>query len=254
MSDPTTDTIRRHLTLLPDLCALLPDALITRTPGTKTRRPVPSSKPPVNLDIMLLDQRRRPDKTGRMTHCDPEGVGVLPYLDGWARDIEATALDQRPDMPAELPDPPTLTAVIEWLLAELDYAATLPQWYEMSWGIEQTYRAVKRAVGSVIEHETRPVPCNRCGEGKLEQVPGERPLWVCQLCGHEVSVQAVTLPQAAAILREESRHAAPTLRTLQRWAKRRGLLAPVSDGPRSRLFDLGQIRKLAAEARLREGA
>lgn len=243
MSDPTTDTIRNHLTLLPDLCALLPYALITRTPGNKTRRPVPQSKPPVNLDIMLLDQRRRPDKTGRMTHCDPEGVGVLPYLDGWARDIEATALDQRPDMPAELPDPPTLTGVIDWLLAELDYAATLPQWYEMSWGIDQTYRAVKRAVGSVIEHETR-VPCNRCGAGHLQRVEGERPLWECGLCGHVVAVQAVTIPQAARIVGRPPD-------TIRAWA-RRNLVTKISDGPRTNLVDLGDVRRMHAEAALRE--
>lgn len=236
------DAIRRKLTEIPDLYALIPDALITRRTGAQIRRPVPSSRPPLNLDVFLLDERRRLDRTGRMTHCDPEGVGVLPYLDGWARDIEATALDQRTDAPDELPDPATLTGIINWLLAELDYASTLPQWYDMSWGIQQLHANIRRAVANVLDNE-RPVTCTRCGAGHLRRIEGDRPLWECHTCGHLVRIQAVTLRQAAKILGRP-------YPTLIAW-KNRNLITAVSDGPRKNLYDLGELRRVHAEVQLR---
>ena len=52
------------------------------------------------------------------------------------------------------------------------------------------------------------------------------------------------------------REAAPLVgvpeRTLYRWALRPGVLSPVADGSK-RLYDLGDIRRLVAETRLRAG-
>lgn len=239
--------VRGWLIDLPDRAALLPDALITR-PQASGSRPAPGSRPPVNLDVLaVLD---RDDRTRRgwdwelgVGWCDPESVGVLPYLWGWARDIEACAYEDRPEMPAELPDPPTVAGVCSWLLTELDWAATLPQWPEMVEGVRITWRRVRDATAHVADPVDRPVPCRLCGFA-LERVAGDRPLWQCKACGHEVSVQAVTIRQAAKILRRPER-------TIRTWATR-SLIKAISDGPRSNLYDLGDIRRVHAEVELRD--
>lgn len=246
--DSDVDTIRQALGELPELCALLPDALITRRPATGASRPTPASRPPVDLDILrLLDVRDRSGWLDGMEYCDPESVGVLPYLWGWCRDLEATALDARPDLPPELPERPTIPAVVEWLLGQLEWASGLPQWPELASGITATHRAVRSAVKAVRDPAPADVPCGICHVGHLTRVPGTQPLWRCPVCGHEVAVQAVTLRQAAVIT-------GTPYTTLRDWARRRGLLAPVIEGPRRRLYDLGQIRAIVAQSRLRQGA
>lgn len=259
MSEPTVDEVLRYLTELPDMCADLPVVAITRTStGPHTSRPTPGPKPPTRLDILhLLDERPKDILGGEyigMRYPDPDRTGVLPYLYSWARDIEATAYDQRPELPAELPEHPTVSNICDWLLHELAYASTLPQWPEMAWGIGETWKAVRVAVRAVREVEGRPVPCNRCGAGELRHVEGDKPMWECSECKHRVTVQAVTLRQAARILRDDLGVSAPTLRTLQRWALRPGLLKPITDSPKRRLFDMGQIRSVAAEERIRSSA
>lgn len=253
MTEPTVDDVRRCLAELPELCALLPDAAITRPPHGEGTRSIPGPKPPCRLDVLhLLDTRT---KGWDFDGCpDPDRVGVLPYLDSWARDLEATALDERPELPDELPEHPTISNTCQWLLGELEWASTLPQWPELALGVRQTWKAVRIAVRAVQEDSQHHVPCGRCNAGTLTRVPGTTPLWECAACGNRISVQAVTLRQAAAILRNDLGKGAPTLRTLQRWALRPGILAPIADGPRKRLFDLGQIRALAAEDRMRAGA
>ena len=42
--DPDVDTIRQALVELPELCELLPAALITRRPATGAGRPTPASR------------------------------------------------------------------------------------------------------------------------------------------------------------------------------------------------------------------
>lgn len=247
MNDRTTDDVARWLTEIPELVALLPDAAVTHAPHGEGTRSVAGPRVPTNLDVLhLLDVRTKGEDMP-----DPDRVGVLPYLDSWARDLEATALDERPTPPEFLPEVPTVANTVQWLLGELEWAATLPQWPEMADGIRRTHKALRLAVRGVREAPQRPVPCVRC-ENPLTAVEGTVASWECRACGHQVSVQAVTLRQAASILRDDLGKAAPTLRTLQRWALRPGILAPIADGPRKRMFDMGQIRKLAAEERMRE--
>lgn len=254
---PTIAQVRRWLGEIPDMCTLLPDALVTRSARSESRRPVPSSRPPYDVGITdLADRRTKHDwTTGSMAWCDPDRMGVLPFLDSWVRDLEAAAIDGDPifgiqprhDLPPAAPETPTVAAVCDWLARELEWAETLPQWPELADGIRHTHRRLRSATASVRDREERPVPCQRCGEGKLRQVEGARPLWACDRCDAEVSIQAVTLQQAAKIVRVPER-------TLRDWSHRQALLSPVGDGPRSRLYDLGQIRALVAERRLREGA
>ena len=58
-----------------------------------------------------------------------------------------------------------------------------------------------------------------------------------------VTVQAVTLVEAAPLV-------GVSKTTLYRWALRPGVLSPVVDGAK-KLYDLGDIRRLVAETRLR---
>ncbi len=243
LEPPTPDRVERCLDELPDLCALLPDALITRTPHGENTRPAPGPKPPVRLDIIdLLDTRSKHDWLDGMEFCDPDRMGVLPFLHGWCRDLEADMLDHSPEPPAELPDPATITGCCRWLTQHLHWAQDRPQWPEIAWGIHTTHRRVKVAVRGVQGRPEPPVPCGRCGE-PLTHVEGTMPLWECPN-GHQTRVQAVTLRQAARVL-------GVSKSTLSRWARRRGLLAPISDSPGRRLYDLGQLRSLVAEAKLR---
>ena len=244
---PTVEDVRRWLTELPDLCALLPDALVVRTPHGEGSRGVPGPKPPARLGVLhLLDERTKDvqDSSCYPDYPDPDRVGVLPYLDTWARDLEATALDERPELPDELPEHPTVANICGWLLGELEWASTLPQWPELADGCGRLWKAVRIATRAVRDRDERPVPCSRCGAGRLERVEGEKPLWECRACGHLISVRAVTLGQAAKIIgvhREQ----------LKRWSMRQGLLSPISDTPGRRLYDLGELQRLVAEHRLR---
>lgn len=250
MTDHTT-TVRAQLRNIPDLYALLPDAATTRT-SIEGPRPAPASRPPARLDITdLCDTRTKTRLTdGPATWIDPDRMGALPYLDTWARDLEACAHDgdthwqtpPRPDPPAPVPDPPTIAGLCAWLDKELDWAATLPQWPDLAHGINHIHHRLRAATRNVRDIETRPVPCQRCGH-PLDRAHGTKPLWTCHACGHEVTVQAVTLRQAATILGRP-------YPTLIAW-KNRNLITAVSDGPRQNLYDLGELRRVHAEIRLR---
>lgn len=237
--------IRQALSELADLCALLPEALTSGPGGAPRIHAGPSATVPLRLDVLqLLDVRDRTGWLDGMEYCDPEKVGVLPYLWGWCRDLEATALDECLAAIPALPEHPTLSSVTNWLISQLDWIAGTAQWPDFEWGVLHMHRAVRAAVKHL--RETGPaVPCSRCGAGHLEVLPGRKAAWRCTACGREVTIQAVTLRQAAFLV-------GVPLRTLQDWARRPGLLSPVSEGPRRRLFDLGQIRGLAAERRLRD--
>ena len=90
--------------------------------------------------------------------------------------------------------------------------------------------------------EARPVPCRSCG-GPLRPRAGRAASWQCEACERVVTVQAVTLREAAPLVGVPER-------TLYRWALRPGVLSPVADGAK-RLYDLGDIRRFVAETRLR---
>ena len=237
--------IRQALSELADLCALLPEALTSGPGGGPRTHAGPSATVPLRLDVLqLLDVRDRTGWLDGMEYCDPEKVGVLPYLWGWCRDLEATALDECPAAIPALPEYPTLSSVTNWLISQLDWITGTAQWPDFEWGVLHVHRAVRAAVKHLREAGPA-VPCSRCGAGHLEVLPGRKAAWRCTVCGHEVTIQAVTLRQAASLI-------GVPLRTLHDWAHRPGLLSPVSEGPRRRLFDLGQIRGLAAERRLRD--
>lgn len=240
-----TEDVRRHLLEIPELAALLPDALVARG-AIDGPRPAPASKPPVKLHILhLMDTRPRYDWEAGMAWCDPDSQGVLPYLWGWVRDLEASAYESSAILPAEAPETPTVSGCCGWLTAHLAILANLPQWDDFAHGVKSTHRLLLAAVRSVRDRE-EPVPCNRCGAGKLAR-DGETNRWACPACGHVVAIQAVTL-------RDASRIVGVPERTLREWATHPGLLSPVADGPRLRLFDLGDVRRVTAEKRLRDQA
>lgn len=240
MTSPDVQHLREVLVELPDLAAQLPDLLIQRRAG-QVSRGTPGSRPPLRLDVAaLLDQRDRTDWTEGMVWCDPESVGLLPYLWGWVRDIEADALDEGIHLPSgDAPQAPTLSSVCDWLRQALDYASGLPQWPELAWGIETCWRRTKAIVEG--RSENRSVLCPRCTIGQLTR-PGAQAQWECGQCGYIIIVQAVTLRQAAPLV-------GVSLRTLYRWDARR-LITSVFDEQGRRWWDLGDIRRVAAQTRL----
>ena len=239
MTAPSVDDIRRHLAEIPELCALLPDAAVART-VIEGPRPAPGSKPPTRLDVVHLLDTRDKHRDANMATCDPDRQGVLPYLWGWVRDIEADALDQSPQLPPESPEAPTVANCCDWLTTMLDYAATLPQWFEYADGIRRTHTNLRAATAGVRDIEERPVTCTTCGAGHLA-LTGPN-LWECGACGKKFTVQAVTLRQAAKIIGDIGHT------TLWRWSKR-NLFTRIHDDGRD-LYDLGSIRRVVAYERL----
>lgn len=240
---PTADDVRHWLGLLPELCALLPDAAVARG-AIDGPRPAAASKPPVKLHVLhLLDTREKWDWEWGMWQVDPDRQGVLPYLWGWVRDLEATAYETSVELPGETPTEPTVASCCDWLSRHLHIAEHLAQWPEFACGVKAVHRNVTAAV-SAVRGRDKPVPCNRCGIGTLDR-DAETNRWTCKACGHIVAVQAVTIRQAAKIVGRPER-------TLRAWAQR-NLLTRVADGPRLHLYDLGDIRRVAAEVALREG-
>jgi hypothetical protein len=234
--------VRQALSELADLCALLPEALTSGPGGGPRTHAGPSASVPLRLDVLqLLDLRDRSGWLDGMEYCDPEGVGVLPYLWGWARDFEATALDECPTAIPALPEKPTLSSVTNWLISQLDWITGTAQWPDFEWGVLHVHRAVRAAVKHLREAGPA-VPCSRCGAGHLEVLPGRKAAWRCTACGHEVTIQAVTLRQAASLV-------GVPLRTLYRWDARR-MITAVCDEQGRRWWDLGDIRRAAAQTRL----
>ena len=242
MTAPTATQVRVWLAELPDLCALLPDALVTRAAGQQTSRPVPSSKPPVRLDIVaLLDTRERCDWEQGMWRVDPDGMGVLPWLWGWARDLESCAYDLRPMLCDEVPEKVTVASLCQWLLQDdlLEWCEqTLQQWDEFAYDLRRVVASVREATRNVRDVAPVVVPCGRCGEALTQVKPG---LWECEQ-GHMTSVQAVSL-------REAARQTGVPEATLRRWV-RMSNAHRVSDGPTTVLYDLGDIRRIVANRRL----
>ncbi len=236
MTVPSAADTRRHLAELPELCALLPDAAVARS-VVEGPRPAPASKPPLRLDVLdLMDTRLKQDQTHHRskTLCDPDRMGVLPYLFTWCRDLTETVEGLPP-----LPDRLTVSSCCNWLTQNIDDASTLPQFGEMAHGIQQTHQAVRDATTSVRDADPVPVPCGQCGNPLKATGPN---LWQCGACGKEVTVQAVTLRQAAKIVGDIG-HA-----TLWRWSKR-NLFTRIQDSGRD-LYDLGSIRRVVAYERL----
>lgn len=242
-ADRTPADVQAWLDEIADLAPLLRDAAVTGPHQEAVSRPVPGSKPPMRLEpVVLLDERQKGTEwLAGMEYVDPQRLGLLPYLDGWVRDIEASLLDACPDLPEPIPDTPTITADCQWLSRHAQAASRLPQWPELVYGLRHIRAALRAATAGVRDTVAKPVPCPRCGD-PLRQV-GEKALWACDN-GHETSVQAVTLRQAARIV-------GVPVSTLKRWARRPGLLPRVRESERRSLYDLGSIRAIVAESQLR---
>ena len=242
MTTPTAEQVRQWLGALPDLCALLPAALVARTPEQRVSRPAPGSKPPVRLDISrLLDTRETCDWESGMWRVDPDGHGVLPWLWGWCRDLEAEAYRDRAELCDEVPAEPTVSSCCTWLQQGdlLEWAAdSLQQWHEFAVDTGRVVRAVRDATRAVADLQDRPVPCGRCGEPLELQRDG---LWECW-SGHAVSIQPVGVREAARIVEVN-------YETLRRWLAE-DPVARIVDGARP-VYDLGEIRRVVASRRLR---
>ena len=254
MTSATPDDVRHWLGQLPELCALLPDAAVARG-AIDGPRPAPASKPPLKLHILhLLDRREKANWEFGMWQVDPDRQGILPYLWGWVRDLEATLYEESARLPDETPTDPTVAGCCDWLVRHLGMAEALDQWPEFADGIRVIRGHLLAATSGVRDLYDKPVPCSRCGN-PLQRVD-ERPLWECSACGHEVTVQAVTLNQAAKIMGVPK----DKLYTI---ANRPALLADIGAQPlrpvlgetgSRKLYDLNDLRRVVAEINMRRMA
>lgn len=268
-----THDVEQALKELQEDLPRLPELLTTGSTKAAPRRPQPSSRPPLRLDVLqLLDTRNRHDWLDGMQWCDPEGVGVLPYLWGWCRDLASTLLDENPRKVEELPEHPTLATVTTWLTDHLDHIATLPQWPDFAAGVLWVSNAVARTLNPP-QPGTSAIPCPTPGcSGMLARDQAIPNAWHCLLgCDPgQTTVTAVTLPEAA------KRTGIP-LRTLQHWAQRRRITAinhaekdvieriqltrktgnwetetlKIDTVTTTRMFDLDQIKRLARTSNTR---
>ena len=239
-------TVAAQLRDLLDWAALLPVLLTRHAPsGDNSRggRAPSGSKPPVRLDVLqVLDARVRipgddaEDRAELDRLAGDHRQGLLPDLWQWARLIEAEAMETCPQVPAELPESPTLGSVVGWLSAHTDWAEA-QQWAdEYRADIDWWWRHLRRLVG---EARAEPVvPCRRCGES-LKAVHGG--LWECR-SGHRVTVRPVGIREAA---RLTGTHEA----TLRRWLRESDVQRLV-ESPTAVLYDLGDVRRVVAERRL----
>lgn len=260
---------------IPELCALLPDAMVTRG-GRGGVAVAAGSRTPCRLDVLdLADGRVKYDWVSGMDWVDPDRQGVLPYLCGWARDLEAEACDSARPAPRAVPEDPTVAEVCAWLIVETEWAAGLPSWPDYAHGVRRIWRRLRDATRQVRDVEPVGVPCVLCGGdlhqprvwrcalcdmpvptadvrggaptctgcGHLADPVAARPMWECGVCGHRVTIQAVTLRDAAQIV-------GVPYSTLRRYAARPGALTPIRGDGAARLYDLGDIRGLVAEQRL----
>ena len=197
-------TVAAQLRDLLDWAALLPVLLTRHAPtGDSSRggRAPSGSKPPVRLDVLqVLDDRVRipgddaEDRAELDRLAGDHRQGLLPDLWQWARLVEAEAMETCPQVPAELPEQPTLGSVVGWLLVHTDWAET-QQWAdEYRADVDWWWRRLRHLVG---EARSEPVvPCGRCGEALTPAGPG---LWDC-INRHQTSMRAVTVNEAAAII------------------------------------------------------
>ncbi|MDO5677479.1 MAG: hypothetical protein Q4G35_08245 [Propionibacteriaceae bacterium] len=238
MSLPSYATVDEHLTALPHLAAWLPWAAMTGATNTSS---APGSTVPINVTLLaLLDTRERWNWEDGMAWADPERQGVLPYLHGWVRDIEASLYDvDAPDITIP-PLEPTIANQCAWLQDHLINAYGLPQWPEFADGIAHMHHRVSDATAAARAEGPSRSSCGACGNGRL--VPNGDNHWTCTTCLITVTLTAVTLRQAATATGHP-------LRTLQRWAGTKGW-ARVEDNLGHRYYDLGQISATVAAARL----
>lgn len=255
--DRMTDT-RKQLIDLVDLAALLPALLTTRTaPASGSRRAgeasIANSPSPVRLDVLqALDGRLRDsgdDAEDRAWHDRMAGEhrqGLLPDLWQWARMIEAEAMETSPELPAELPETPTLTSVIEWLLQHLDWALAQPWAVELVRDVDWWWRRVRHLAGERDPYRPR---CRRClfpvepivGLVVEGHTPG---MWRCSGCGNETSLDAALsrLAEPLVTLRQAAEITGVPFRTLQSRVRNGRLLAVTSVGERPALFRLRDVR------------
>ncbi len=246
MTIDTTDTatpvatklseVEDWLFAIPRLASLLPVAAVTHT-QQEGPRSVRCSKPPLKIDVVhLLDRRRKGQPDGGMVNVDPEREGVLPYLYGWVEELAGSTEPTQPTPDATIQD---VCEDLRWLIRHQDIDS--PRWSAFAAGVQRIHSSLLESVGALIHGVNSPVVCPRCLTGTLRR-QGQTGTWECAVCGHDVTIQVVTLREAARITGEK-------LTTINYWS-RMGLFTKIVDGGGKGSYDLGDIRRVIAEKRL----
>lgn len=240
-----TDT-RQQLIEIAEIAALLPALLTTRgSHASGAERPaggaIAHSPAPVRLDVLqALDGRLRDsgdDAEDRAWHDRMAGEhrqGLLPDLYQWARMIEAEAMESSPALPAELPEAPTLTSVVGWLLAHLDWALTQQWSVELVRDVDWWWRRVRHLAGERDPYQPR---CGRC---LFPVEPSDGGMWRCLGCGTEASLDAglKRLAEPVVTLRQAAEITGVPFRTLQSRVRLGRLLPLTTGGARPALYRL----------------
>lgn len=186
--------------------------------------------------MALLDTRQRFDWQHGMHWCDPDEMGVLPWLWSWCRDLESWAYALRDDLCDEVPDAPTIGNLCSWLLADgfLEWCEeTLQVWSEFSPQLRRVIGRVREAVAVVTRPEVL-VRCAECGEPLSAVGDG---LWECP-SAHTVSIKPVGLREAARLVGVKKT-------TLERWLTAAGV-ARLEEATNRKLYDLGEVRRVVS--------
>lgn len=184
----TDRPVAELLAELPEIYALLPAVLTSRTPGgEEARHARPSPCAPMRLEVAaLLDRRVRLDGDALEmadwdTAAGEDRQGLLPSLWAWGRLIEAEMLDTSPDLPEFLPDEPTMASVCAWLVRYTPWALVQPWADEYTADIRRRHGAAERLVRHCDHYRAH--ACSRCGGDSAELV-NNGDLWACPDCGH----------------------------------------------------------------------
>lgn len=247
LADRDEKILRETLRDLPDritvAAALIAgEKLAAADDGT---RPVPGSRPPLNLAVVDLTRRGK-IHDDPIAHMTTRSAGILAMLQSWTRLAHGEMLDTDTDTT----DPtmhPTVGTECAWLLRHIVWILE-QQWVtELAVDLGIAERDVKAVLRERAPYAPR---CDRCTY-RLEAMDGGS--WYrCTGChrviDHWAELKRLAEIQPPMTLAELSAAVDVPVKTLHDWHKR-GLLTPVTDAKRGRVFDPYEARQVKATLR-----
>lgn len=240
------------LTSLPEAYALLPGFLLPGSlPPDPDRRAATSSpaRPPLRLEVVdLLDGREKPDADLYREDYDLDRragsrrQGVLPTLASWVRltdsELWESGIDHGP--PADVP---TVATECGWLLGHAAWILDQRWGHELAAEVTAMLGDVQAATGW---QPVEPDKCPSCGW--IVEARDGGAWWSCTGCPRTWAMHAEISKLAAVqehslTLREVAADLDRPLATVKAWVASGRLLA-VATGPRGRLYDVREARRI----------